>query len=144
MTLNKSSACKIREGFQTGIFHYLYKNNTLSLFFLCVAAAAVGHLPDGGIKIAIKKDYYAIRDDLISVVARVCSRIYVVDRTAFLRVLSRIKRTSAVRSQVESIIENVAVSAAVFPSRFQLCRNITCEIRSSSRTKCATLASKVI
>jgi len=48
-------------------FFITYKNNTVSF---CVATAAVGRVPDGGIKIAIKKDYCTIHDDSISVVAR--------------------------------------------------------------------------
>jgi len=83
-------------------FFIIYKNNTVSL---CVATAAVGRVPDGGIKIAIKKDYCAIHDDTISVIAR--SRIYVVERTAFLASLCAPRHT--VHSEAESIMSRSAV-----------------------------------
>lgn len=77
-------------------FFITYKNNTVS--FCASAAAAAGRVPDGGIKIAIEKDYCAIRDDLIFVITdpfpNLCRRA----RTARSRALSsRLERRPFIR-----------------------------------------------
>jgi len=68
----------------------------------CVAVAAAGHVPDGEIKIAIKKDYCAIRNDLISLVARPFPNSCRFSRFC----VSQVEESR----EIESIIENVAFS----------------------------------